>query len=369
MRIGLLIYGDINSISGGYLYNRQLLSYLRNHGEQVQIFSLPLPGFWQQWTANFSGLLYKQIAAAKLDVLIEDAMVHPSVLLLNRRLAAQLNLPVVALLHLLSSEDRHPLGTAPFYRVIERRFLRSVSGIIANSQTTLMQTTALLGKHLPAHCVAVPAADHFASAPISTATVVQRALQTGPLHILAVGNVIRRKGLHVLIKALSVLPAHDFKLTVVGRLDMQPHYVRYIQNLIQQLQLTEVIQFSGALPTAEVAALYRQHQLLVLPSAYESYGIVYVEAMQFGLPAIGTTTGAAWEIIRNGENGYLINPEDWRELAQLLQNLQADRQLLLRLSTNALAAFALQPTWAESGERIRRFLYSQKKANACCAVN
>lgn len=45
---------------------------------------------------------------------------------------------------------------------------------------------------------------------------------------------------------------------------------------------------------------------MVLTSAYESYGIVYVEAQQFGLPFIGTTAGADREIISHGDNGYLI---------------------------------------------------------------
>jgi len=98
---------------------------------------------------------------------------------------------------------------------------------------------------------------------------------------------------------------------------------------------------------------------MVLPSAYESYGIVYVEAQQFGLPVIGTTAGAAGEIIRHGDNGYLIPPDDPNALAELLQRLQHQRQLLLDLSQNALAAYHHHASWDESCEIIRHYLYTE----------
>ena len=103
--------------------------------------------------------------------------------------------------------------------------------------------------------------------------------------------------------------------------------------------------------------LYQTHQLMVLPSAYESYGIVYVEAQQFGVPVIGTTAGAAQEIIKQGENGYLIPPEDHQALATLLQTLHQDRALLLQLSQNALVAYDQHPKWSASCEIIRRFCH------------
>lgn len=359
MRIGLLIHGDMEAVSGGYLYNRILVSYLQSQGEQVMIISLPPRGYWCHLADNLGNACLRQIAAANIDILIQDAMVHPSVFLLNRRLGRQLGIPVVSLVHLLTSFDYHPWYSASVYRAIERRYLKSVAGIIVNSQTTLAQASELLHDDLPPHCIAVPAGNHFPEAGVDLDTIRQRALTSGPLKILVVGNVIRRKGLHVLIQALRQLPSEDFQVTVAGRLDMEPRYVDHILTLIRSSRLRERIILMGPVPGQPLTDLYRQHHLMALPSAYESYGIVYVEAQQFGLPVIGTTAGAAKEIINHGDNGYLIAPEDHSTLVSLLQTLHHERQLLLRLSQNALATFARHPRWNQSCEVIRQYLYER----------
>lgn len=355
MRIGLLIYGDMETLSGGYLYNRKLVDYLRRRGEQVEIISLQPRSYWRHLADNLGSRCLKQIAAANLDILIQDELVHPSVLRLNRRL----DIPVVTLVHLLTSFDRHPCYSHWFYRSIERRYLGSVAGLIANSETTQAQARELLHDNLPPHCVALPAGDHFSDVTVDFTALQQRALADGPLKILVVGNVIHRKGLHVLIQALRQLPATDFQVTVAGRLDMEPRYVSRLEKLIRNSQRQDRIELKGPVQGRLLTDLYRQHHLLALPSAYESYGIVYVEAQQFGLPVIGTTAGAAKEIIRHGDNGYLIDPEDSQALAALLQTLQHDRQHLLSLSRNALAAIARHPGWDESCEIIRQFLRSR----------
>ena len=355
MRIGLLIYGDMETVSGGYLYNRKLVAYLRRHGVQVTIISLPLRSYWRHLGDNFSTRCLEQIAAANIDLLIQDAMAHPSVLLMNRRL----NIPVVTLVHLLASFDHHPGYSAWFYRAIERYYLKSVSSIIANSLTTLAQIRELLNAPLPPHCLAVPAGDNFPAVRIDVDAIKQRAQAPGPLKILVVGNVIRRKGLHVLIQALKRLPAEDFQVTVAGQLDMEPGYVQQLQKLIRAARLQERVILKGPVQGPALAELYLQHHLMALPSAYESYGIVYVEAQQFGLPVIGTTEGAAQEIINHGDNGYLIAPEDPQALAELLQKLHHDRPLLLTLSRNALAAYIRHPRWDESCEIVRQYLYAK----------
>lgn len=357
MRIGLLIYGDIDAVSGGYLYNRKLVAYLREQGEQVTIINLPQRSYWRHLTDNFSNGCLQIIINANIEILIEDAMVHPSLFWLNRRISQQLGIPLIALLHLLSSYEQHPVYIGWFYRAIERGYLQTVNGFIANSQTTLNQLQTLLVGSLPSHCIAVPAGDHFVAEAIDLAAIRQRAQLSGPLRILVVGNVIRRKGLHVLIKALQQLPHHQFQVVVAGRLDMEPNYVRQLQAQIQAAGLQQTIVFHGPVEGQALVNLYQQHQLMALPSAYESYGIVYLEAQQFGLPVIGTTAGAAHEIITHGKNGFLIAPEDWQALADLLQHLQNNRKTLLAVSFNALAAYGQHQQWDDSCCLIQQYLY------------
>lgn len=180
MRIGLLVYGEMETLSGGYLYNRKLVSYLHSQGDQVEIISLPLRSYLRDLGDNLSNFCLEQIAA-DIDILIQDAMVHPSVFLMNRRLTRQVEVPVVTLVHLLTSFDHHPWYGAWFYRAIERRYLLSVEGIIANSQTTLTQARELLLTRLPPRCIAVPAGDNFPKVTIDLDAVSQRALPPLPI--------------------------------------------------------------------------------------------------------------------------------------------------------------------------------------------
>ena len=90
--------------------------------------------------------------------------------------------------------------------------------------------------------------------------------------------------------------------------------------------------FHGPLDNEELIEKLKSAHVLVVPSSYEGFGIVYLEGMAFGLPAIGTTAGAASEIINDGENGYLVPPDDDRMLAERLSRLAKDRDLLARMS-------------------------------------
>ena len=84
--------------------------------------------------------------------------------------------------------------------------------------------------------------------------------------------------------------------------------------------------------------------------------------MGFGLPAIGTTAGAAGEVIRDGETGFLIPPEDVNMLAERLSALASQRELLVRLSIHALRRYQGQPSWEQTAQAIREFLLELTKA-------
>jgi glycosyltransferase involved in cell wall biosynthesis len=103
--------------------------------------------------------------------------------------------------------------------------------------------------------------------------------------------------------------------------------------------------------------LKRSH-LLVVPSSYEGYGIVYLEGMGFSLPAIGTTDGAAREIISDGLDGFLIEPGDSGLLASRLRVLNEKREMLVRMSLAARDRYLRQPKWGQMAGDVRKFLLS-----------
>jgi len=178
----------------------------------------------------------------------------------------------------------------------------------------------------------------------------------GPLKILFVGNLIPRKELYTLLVALAQLSGDCWRLTVAGSLTMDPAYVKAIRRQIDEAGLTSRVTLLGALSAGELADKCATGHVLAVPSSYEGFGIVYIEGMHFGLPAIASTAGAAQEIITHGQDGFLVNPGDAAALAQCLKTLMTDRPRLLEMSLAAQRRAAAHPTWNQSAARVRDFL-------------
>ena len=349
MNIGLVIYGSLDTLSGGYLYDRMLVEYLRSQGDTVEIVSLP----WRNYTAHLTDNFFFRLPAG-FDILIQDELNHPSLLGVNQGAHPY---PIVSLVHHLRCSEWRPAWQNAFYRVVEKKYLKSVDGFIFNSRTTEKAVNGLLENTRPG-IVAYPPTDRFGE-PISEAEIIRRA-QTGPLQILFVGNVIYRKGLHTLLKAVTSQPA-AFQVDVVGSMTSEPAYTKLIEELIAHNDLSSFVFLHGPLDKETLIEKLRQSHVLAVPSSYEGFGIVYLEGMCFGLPAIGTTAGAAGEVIEHGQTGYLIEPDDSKALAKHLHSLAEDRDGLRRLSLRARERYLRQPPWTETAPRIRRFLQTMLK--------
>ncbi|MGZ9224692.1 MAG: glycosyltransferase family 4 protein, partial [Anaerolineales bacterium] len=204
--------------------------------------------------------------------------------------------------------------------------------------------------------VAYPPTDRFGE-PISEEEIGRRA-KTNPLRILFLGNVIERKGLHTLLEAISQQPT-EIRLDVVGSLDSEPKYANKMREFVAANNLSSFVFLHGPLDREPLIEKLRQAHVLVMPSSYEGYGIVYLEGMCFGLTAIGTTAGAAGEIISDGVNGFLIVPGDADLLANRLKLLNEKREILIRMSRAARERYIRQPKWEQTASQIREFLLKQ----------
>jgi glycosyltransferase involved in cell wall biosynthesis len=344
MRIGLIIYGSLDTLSGGYLYDRKLIDYLRSQGDEVEIISLP----WRNYAAHLADNFFFKLPN-KLDVLMQDELNHPSLILANQ---GKHPCPVISLVHHLRCSELRPKWQNAFYRMIEKKYLQSVDGFIFNSKTTQNAVTELIDPEKPA-MIGYPPTDQFGE-PISEAEIIRR-VETNPLRILFLGNVIERKGLYTLLEAVNIQPS-GFQVEVVGSLTSEPRYVKIIRKFISANHLASFVSLHGSLAKESLIEILKQAHVLAVPSSYEGYGIVYLEGMAFGLPAIGTTVGAAGEIIEDGQTGYLIKPKDSASLFRHLKLLMEDRGLLTRLSMNARQRYLRQPPWEETAASIRNFL-------------
>jgi glycosyltransferase involved in cell wall biosynthesis len=345
MKIGLVICGDINTISGGFLYDRQLVSHLTRAGDSLDLVTLPRRSYGGQLAESLLVRL-----ASHVDILLQDELAHPSLMVANRQRRAA---PVVSIVHNLRSSERRPGWQNFFYRIIETSYLGTVDGFVFNSAATRGSVTALVARQLP-HVIAPPGGDRLGEIP--PIQIPTRAFEGGPLRLLFLANVIRGKGLEVLLEALAAVPRTDCELEVVGRCDVEPEYARRMRRLALDLGLP--VTFHGPLDNERLERRLRHAQVLVVPSFYEGFGIAYLEGMAYGLAAIGTTAGAIPDLIEDGDNGYLIAPGDSELLAKHLRRLASDRALLGRLGGAAWRTYKSRPTWGESATRIRDFLTS-----------
>ena len=358
MRVGLLIYGSLDTVSGGYLYDRQLVRHLRAHGDAVEVISLPWRDYGRHLLDNFAADLRGRLRRGGWDVLIQDELNHPSLFLLNQQRRAPY--PTVTLVHHLRCSEARPAWQNAGYRLVERAYLNHVDGFIYNSRTTQTVVRGLLtdrrARSAP-DVVAYPAADHAAPA-LAPGVIERRAAEPGPLRVLFLGNVIARKGLHTLLQALARVRG-DWRLTVVGALDSAPAYARAMRALAANLRLASRIAWTGRLSDAAAAEQLASHHVLAVPSSYEGFGIVYLEAMAHGLPVLATTAGAAPELITPGQDGALVPPDEAEALAAAMQAYVDDRARVAAHGRAARARYERHPTWAASLAGVRAFLQHQ----------
>lgn len=356
MRVALVLYGDLDLVSGGFLYDRMLVDYLRRRGDEVEVVSLPWRPYPRGLLDNVSPAVTRRLAGLKADVVLQDELAHPSLWWINGHVRARGGTPVVAIVHHLRCSESRSAWQNRLYRLVERRYLASVDGFIFNSRTTRETVENLTGREKPS-VVALPGANRF-PARIGREELAARVRKPGPLRLLFLGNVIPRKGLHTLLGALATLPRGEWRLTVVGSLEADTAYVRQIRDHVHRAGLDAWVEFTGILEDEKLAARLAGNHLMAVPSSYEGFGIVYLEGMFFGLPALATTAGGAREIITHGRDGFLTPPGDVGALASSIRTLMADRNLLLAMSRAAQARFAAHPTWEEAGAAVHRFLRS-----------
>ena len=171
--------------------------------------------------------------------------------------------------------------------------------------------------------------------------------------VTTVGNIRRVKGHDVLVRAAAIVARHfpDVRFRVMGEV-LEPEYFRELQNLVHELGLNDRVIFVSGVH--DLRPYLADSDVFVLPSRSEGFSNALIEAMAAALPVVATEVGGNAEAVKEGENGYLVAPED--------PNLLADR--ILRLLNNPVAAKAM----GIKGRRLaaERFSVESMMDGICC---
>jgi glycosyltransferase involved in cell wall biosynthesis len=146
------------------------------------------------------------------------------------------------------------------------------------------------------------------------------------------GRLGPQKALDVLLRALADVPA--VALVVAGD---GPERAA-LERTSVELELDGRVSFLGAVPRERVLRLFRAADASVLPSAWENFPHTVVEALTVGCPVIATAVGGVPEVVRDGENGLLVEPRDPEALAVAIERFFGDDELRARLGAAAPAS-------------------------------
>jgi|GEM_PF-198997 len=150
-----------------------------------------------------------------------------------------------------------------------------------------------------------------------------------PFRLLILGRFTRQKGHDIAFKALAQIPDFPWRLSCVGRGEEE----KKLRKLACSLGLEKKITFRQ--PIADVASLFRDHQILLLPSRWEGLGIVGMEAMAAGRPVIGSLVGGIPEVVKDSEHGILVPPENVGALVEALRGVFEEPEILLIMGKKA----------------------------------
>lgn len=268
--------------------------------------------------------------------------------------------PVVQMFHTLgrlkNSVARSPSEREPDLRIAEEgRIVRSVDRIVASNAVERAHLVWYYGARVDRIRVAPCGVDTELFQPLSQ-EVAQDLLELlpGPL-LLYVGRLQPIKGLEVLLEAMRYLPER-VRLAIVGGEQDEPEgsHGERVRAQVAAAGLGHRISFLGAQPQRRLRLFYAAADAVVMPSYYESFGMVALEAMACGTPVVASRVGGLATTVRDGVTGYLVPDGDPSALAARLAELVQSGEARARLGREAVR-WATEHRWPCVAESVCRF--------------
>lgn len=171
--------------------------------------------------------------------------------------------------------------------------------------------------------------------------------------LLAIGRIQPLKGLDILIRALADMTDRTgVRLLVIGGDERAEPEIARLRATADEVGVADAVEFIGPVPHDDLATYYNAADLVVVPSFYESFGLVAVEAMASGVPVVASRVGGLASTVADGRTGYLIPwrcPEPFAEKIELLL-----RNEPLRSALGAAGVLRMQAySWRSVAERLR----------------
>jgi glycosyltransferase involved in cell wall biosynthesis len=186
--------------------------------------------------------------------------------------------------------------------------------------------------------------------------LTQRKKEDSITRILFVSNLFPDKGMFDLLQIMKILQENgtDARLQIVGEF-MRNGYRRRFIKMIDKYGLDESVYLVGPKFGDEKWKAYQDSDIFLFPTRFkqESFPLVILEAMQFGLPVLAGRIGAIPEIINHGENGFIFDPSDHKGFAGVIMELIEQKEILQRVGLAARQDFLENYTTVHLEKNIR----------------
>jgi D-inositol-3-phosphate glycosyltransferase len=137
--------------------------------------------------------------------------------------------------------------------------------------------------------------------------------------VLFVGRIERLKGIDKIIHSLVYLRDIQPRLLIVGEDGNRPGETNKLKNMAKELDISDLVTFTGLVDYEKLPDYYRAADVFVFPSYYESFGLAPLESLACGTPVIATDVGDLRNIIRQGENGYVLSDSRPKLIAEKIE--------------------------------------------------
>ena len=329
--------GDINQPTGGYHYDRRLISGLQN--TQIEVRAISLPEYDSNSSAQTLAEIEKSFASfPDQSVVIVDGLIFGMLDSLAAKESRRLKL--IALCH-------HPLALETGLSIeeqsrlfeTEQRALHYTRAVIVTSENTRQILTAQFAVNPEKIIVAEPGTEQGTFARCNG----------NPLRLLTVASLIRRKAHDILIQSLSELKDAVWQARFVGDEHADVTWTEQLKAKAKALELSDRITFAGAVE--DVRQEYLASDVFVLPSRFEGYGMVFAEAIAAGLPVIAARSGAIPAVVPDSA-GVLVPTDDVVALTKVLRKVITDQSYRTELQDGARQIAASLPTWQSAANTV-----------------
>jgi len=163
------------------------------------------------------------------------------------------------------------------------------------------------------------------------------------------GTITPRKGVEYLVKAAEILKENNVLFLIVGNTNLDREYANKVIEYAKQRNLK--VRFTGFVPYEDLRALYSACDVFVLPSLEEGFGVVLTEALASGKPLVGSNVGGIPAQIKDGWNGFLVEPGNEKQLAEKIRYLIDNPEEREKMGKNSRKLAREEFDWEKIAER------------------